>query len=70
MIVSGTLCISVVASIKHTLSFGSSIVFNKALNAHLLSICTSSITYIFFFSCVGGYAALSNISSLILSTPV
>ncbi|MEI8253116.1 MAG: hypothetical protein WCG25_05210 [bacterium] len=51
---SGTLCISVVASTKHTLSLGSSMVFNKALKAHLLSICTSSITYIFFFSCVGG----------------
>jgi hypothetical protein len=48
--VSGTLCISVVAKINQTALFGSSMVFRRALNADLESICTSSITYIFFFS--------------------
>gem|GEM_PF-1525177 len=70
MMVSGTFWISVVASMKQTLSLGSSMVFKSALNAHLLSMWTSSMTYIFFFKFAGGYAALSKISSLMLSTPV
>jgi hypothetical protein len=43
IIVSGTLCVSVVASINFTCSGGSSNIFKSALKAHLLSICISSI---------------------------
>ena len=43
IIVVGTLCKSVVAKINITCSGGSSSVFNKALNAPIDNICTSSI---------------------------
>jgi len=53
IIVSGTLCVSVVAKINFTNSGGSSNIFKSALNAHLESICTSSIIYILYFAIVG-----------------
>jgi hypothetical protein len=69
MIVSGTLCVSVVASINLTCFGGSSNIFNNALKAPLLSICTSSIIYILYCVFVGENCAFS-IISLILSTQV
>jgi len=68
-IVIGILCASVVAKIKITYSGGSSNVFNKALNAPVESICTSSIIYTLYFPCAGEYCTSSTIS-LILSTPL
>jgi len=43
IIVSGTLFVSVVASINFTNSGGSSRIFKRALKAHFDNICTSSI---------------------------
>ena len=52
-IVAGNFCGSVVASINFTCAGGSSSVFNKALNAPVDNICTSSIIYTLYFASVG-----------------
>ena len=52
-IVAGSFCGSVVASINLTCSGGSSNVFNRALNAPVDNICTSSIIYTLYFAFVG-----------------
>ena len=69
IIVSGTLWVSVVASINFTCFGGSSNILRSALNAHLESICTSSTIYILYLVFIGENWALS-IISLILSTQV
>ena len=52
-IVAGNFCGSVVANINFTCSGGSSNVFNKALNAPVDNICTSSIIYTLYLAFVG-----------------
>jgi hypothetical protein len=69
MIVSGTLCVSVVARMNFTCLGGSSSILSNALNAHLLNMCTSSIIYTLYLVFVGENCAFS-IKSLILSTQV
>jgi hypothetical protein len=69
IIVSGTLCVSVVANINFTKDGGSSSIFKRALKAHLESIWTSSIIYTLNLAFVGLKLALEMIS-LILSTHV
>ena len=68
-IVTGIFLTSVVAKINFTCSGGSSNVFNKALNALLESICTSSIIKILNKLFTGLYFTLSIISRT-SSTPV
>ena len=67
--VTGIFLISVVANINFKYSGGSSRVFNKALNACLLNMWTSSIINILYFAEVGPYLE-NSIKSLISSTPV
>ena len=65
----GIFLISVVANINFRYSGGSSRVFNKALKACLLSMCTSSIIKILYLAVVGPYLE-NSIKSLTSSTPV
>ena len=65
----GIFFISVVAKINFKYSGGSSKVFNNALNACLLSMCTSSIINILYLAVVGPYLE-NSIRSLTSSTPV
>src|SRR5678809_283990 len=51
--VTGTLCGSVVARTKVTCGGGSSSVFRRALNASVVSMWTSSMTYTFLRSAAG-----------------
>ena len=68
IIVAGTLCGSVVARIKVTKLGGSSRVFNSALKASFVSICTSSIMYTFCLPIEGLYSIFS-FNSRISSIP-
>src|SRR5687768_11535875 len=70
VIVSGTLCSSVVAIMKTTLGGGSSTVFKRALNDEVESMCTSSIMKILYRSRAGLMLMFSRIISRILSTCV
>ena len=63
-IVAGSLSASVVARIKTTCSGGSSSVLRSALNADLLSICTSSMMYTFFGALTGAICTLSRKSRI------
>ena len=65
----GIFLISVVAKINFKYSGGSSKVFNKALNACLLNIWTSSMINILYLDEVGPYLE-NSIKSLTSSTPV
>ena len=62
--VSGIFCGSVVARINNTCAGGSSNVFNSALKASLVSICTSSIIYTLRFPCDGANRTLSRKSRI------
>jgi len=57
--VAGTLCASVVARINITKAGGSSIVFNSALKASVVSICTSSMIYTLYFPSTGANFTVS-----------
>ena len=61
------LCFSVVASMKMACDGGSSSVFKKALNAEVVSMCTSSMMYTLYFPAWGANLTWS-IKSLISST--
>ena len=65
--VAGNLFISVVHKMNTTFSGGSSSVFNRALNALSVNICTSSMIYTFRLPTMAGYFTLSR-KSLISST--
>src|SRR3989338_5057600 len=67
-IVSGTFSSSVVAKINIACSGGSSSVFKSALNASLVSMCTSSIIYTLRFACMG-VKRTASLSSRISSIP-
>ena len=60
--VTGTLRISVVAKMNFTCGGGSSSVFNRALKAGLLSMCTSSSTNTLVRACIGRKRTASMIS--------
>jgi hypothetical protein len=66
--VTGTFCGSVVANTNFKYSGGSSSVFNIALNAVLVSMCTSSIMNTLKRPCTGLYTACSS-SDCTSSTP-
>ncbi|EKD67789.1 MAG: hypothetical protein ACD_48C00217G0001 [uncultured bacterium] len=68
LIVAGTFPTSVVAKINTACFGGSSRVFNSALNASVVSICTSSIMYI-LYSPETGVNAIRSRSSRISSMP-
>ena len=68
-IVAGTLCSSVVARMNMRCSGGSSRIFSRALNAELLSMCTSSTIYTRLRTLAGENTASSR-RARTLSTPL
>ena len=65
--VAGILCGSVVARMKMAWAGGSSSVFNSALKALSVSICTSSTIYTLYFPETGGYCTFSRRSRISLT---